>query len=204
MTSLAYEHLSNDPTINCLLMKHTLPIIESDDTPIFESLIKAIVSQQLSTKAAATIYGRFINLFENQNVRLDYLITLDHDTLRSVGLSNQKAVYAKNVAKYFLSDQNKNIHWQGLSDEEITTRLCSIKGVGIWTVQMILIFNLCREDVLPLGDLIVKRGLMNVLDIKIGDKNGDLKIIKKSIKWSPYRSYVSRLMWADKDEVIKF
>lgn len=204
MVNKAYDFLLNDPTLNNLVKRYPLQLIVPTQTPLYESLIKAIISQQLSVKAADTIYGRFISLFGNQSLSLETLLSMDHEILRSVGLSNQKAHYTKYVADFFLREENSMIEWEQQLDTEIIEKLTSIKGVGEWTVHMILIFNLGRSDVLPLGDLIVKRGLMKLLKIKSDDKNGLSKIIKKSQKWSPHRSYVSRLMWAAKDDVISF
>lgn len=196
----AYDFLVKDPTLEGLALKYPLKAIEVQNEPIYDTLVRSVVSQQLSIKAAETIYNRFLRLFDDSSLSLEGLLNLPLEDLRSVGLSKQKASYVQNVASFFLEKDHLVLDWTAIEDDKIVELLTSIKGVGEWTVHMLLIFNLNRQDVLPLGDLIVKQGLMNLLRVRDGSKKGMARLTKKTLKWAPYRSYVSRLMWASKDD----
>ncbi len=191
-------HLKKDKKLsvlveNCHLNIHKGPL------DVFNDLIRSIVSQQLSTSAAATIYNRFLNLMgDNANISLE-IQNKSIEELRSVGLSYQKANYIQNVAKYFTENELHHIDWQMWRDEHIITELTNIKGVGKWTVEMILIFSLNREDVLPLDDLIIRNHMISLYGVTSEKKQliADLTEIAES--WRPYRSYACRYLWAAKD-----
>ena len=199
MLQQAYDFLLKDPTLSSLVLACQLPKIEPSEESMANHLIRSIVSQQLSTKAAATIYRRFTNLFNNNQVDLDILLSKDDDELRSAGLSYSKSSYVKNVASYFLNEKQQSINWSTLEDQNIISELTQIKGVGIWTVQMILIFKLNRPDVLPLDDLIVRKGLINVLNLNPDTPKIKTVLTDLTSHWRPHRSYVSRLMWKAKE-----
>ena len=199
MLQQAYDFLIKDPTLSSLVIACQLPNIEPSEESMANHLIRSIVSQQLSTKAAATIYRRFTDLFKNNQVDLDILLSKDDDELRSAGLSYSKSSYVKNVASYFLNVKQQDINWNTIEDQNIISELTQIKGVGVWTVQMILIFKLNRPDVLPLDDLIVRKGLINILNINPDTPNIKTVLTDIASQWQPYRSYVSRLMWKAKE-----
>lgn len=196
MVQHAYDFLKDDPKVGYLVEACPLLPIPQIDLPFDLYLIKSIVSQQLSTKAAATIYSRFEKLFPESTPTLNGVIEIDREKLRSAGLSYSKAEYAKNVAQYFMNNEVTNLIDK--SDQEIISDLTSIKGVGTWTVQMLLIFKLNRPDILPLEDLIVRKGIMSILDVNEYDKESKAYIIEHANRWKPHRSYISRLMWAAK------
>lgn len=198
MIQNAYDFLVQDPTLKPIVKQFPLIKNPSDDLTIHDSLLKSIISQQLSVKAAQTIYNRFTNRL---GIETDLLLleNISLQELRGLGLSKQKSHYVKNVASFFLEEQNQNLNWATLSDEDITDRLTKIKGVGVWTVHMLLIFNLNRPDVLPLGDLIVRKGLTSVLGVNETGKELIQALTLHCEKWRPFRSYVSRLMWEAKD-----
>jgi DNA-3-methyladenine glycosylase II len=122
--------------------------------------------------------------------------------LRKIGLSGQKSAYVKNVAEFFISNEINKKMWKKMSDEEIIERLISIKGVGKWTVQMVLMFHLDRQDVLPLDDLIIKNTMIKLYKVKETGKEQKIKLEKIASKWSPYRSIACRYLWASKDFVL--
>jgi len=172
--------------------------INSEGT-VYEALSRSIVSQQLSVKAARTIYGRFLALFPNEIPDPDLVLKLDTDTLRSVGLSRQKAGYVQNVARYFKEHKLESFDWEKYTDEEIIELLTPIKGVGRWTVQMILMFNLNRPDVFPIDDLVVKNSMIQLYNVKEEGKQLKVRLTEIAEKWRPYRSIACRYLWNWKD-----
>lgn len=199
MLQQAYEFLRKDPTLKNLAEACNIPEIQVSTYPMANHLIKSIISQQLSTKAAATIHGRFTTLFDNDDIDLHKLNTLDNEILRAVGLSYNKVKYVKNVASYFTKTPIPAVDWDSMDDASLITELTKIKGVGIWTVQMILIFKLNRPDVMPIDDLIVRKGLMQILNISESTKGYKSDLLERSRTWQPYRSYVARMIWKAKE-----
>ena len=191
------DHLSKDKILKKIIDTTTLEVNARDTDDVYYSLLRAICAQQLSSKAAATIFGRFMDLFDDGYPHPETLMDLDFQTLRGVGLSTQKTNYVQNVAEYFHENKLLNADWTILSDDDIIKQLSSIKGVGVWTVQMILIFSLGREDIFPIDDLAVKQGIMKLYQV---DENLKSKALKKELTriaegWKPYRSYASRYLW---------
>ena len=159
----------------------------------FEALVRAIVYQQLSGKAASTIYKRFKGLFSATKYPSpqDVLIKT-HEQLRAVGLSNQKAAYIHNIAAAFDSGAvTQNI--DSLQDEEIIEKLTTIKGVGPWTAEMFLMFTLQRPDVFPLTDLGIRKGFQ--LFCELDDLPDPDIMIKTADPWRPYRTLASWYLW---------
>lgn len=166
---------------------------------LYVSLLQSIVSQQLSTKAANTIYGRFINLFKNNIPEAQLILKLDDDQLRAVGLSYQKISYIKAVANYSLQKNLTNEYFGKLSNEEIIEELSTIKGVGKWTVEMILIFALKRLDVFPYDDLIVRNSMIKKYDLTNKGKQLKADCHQLAENWKPYRSIASLFLWEAKN-----
>ena len=186
------QQLIKDPKLKMVMERISLAPLPSRGG-VYEALIRSIVGQQLSIKAAASIYKRFLALFENEKHPPEAILAIEHETLRGCGFSNSKAKYVKNVAQFFLDHPNEN--WEALSDDEIIKKLTSIKGVGRWTVEMILMFALFREDVFPIGDLGVRNGMIELYDVKSEGKTQYAELTQIAEKWKPFRSYGSRLMW---------
>lgn len=192
------NHLKKDDKIsllveNCRLTIHKKPIM------VFNDLIRSIVSQQLSTSAAATIYRRFETMMEGPGDITEKILNKSIEELRSVGLSNQKASYIQNCARHF--DENK-LHatdWSTWSDDEIIAELTKIKGVGKWTVEMILMFSLFREDVFPYDDLVIRNNIIKLYGITAEKKELIPALNAVADQWRPYRSYACRYLWAAKD-----
>ncbi len=189
-----------DPKLANLIDAVALPELKSND--VYFNLIESIVSQQLSVKAAATIHNRFLELFTSKYPYPEFVAALDLEEMRGVGLSYQKANYIKNTAIFWDEKGLLDQDWSILSDDEIIKLLSEIKGVGKWTVQMILMFTLGRQDVLPVDDLGIQQGMYMLYDL---DKE-NIKTLKKEMEqiaeaWRPYRSIVSRYIWRYKDTV---
>jgi DNA-3-methyladenine glycosylase II len=158
------------------------------------ALIGAIVSQQLSTKAAATIFGRFVALFpDGQIPNAAAIHALRDEQLRAVGLSGQKVGYLRDLCAR-IGDQRLQLdELEGLDDEQVVERLVSVKGFGRWTAEMFLMFRLHRPDVLPVGDLGIVTAIQRLYKLR---KRPDAKrILKIGEAWRPYRSVASWYLW---------
>lgn len=175
-----------------------------DFTPsgnVYYNLLESIVSQQLSVKAADTIFKRFLSIFPENYPHPQLLVSSDVDTLRAVGLSNQKAGYLKNVADFSLQNDLEQHPWANMTDEEIIQFLTQIKGVGKWTVQMLLMFTLGRPDVLPVDDLGIQQGIARLYQLDTSNP----KLLKAQMTeiaedWRPWRTIVCRYIWRWKDQ----
>ena len=132
----------------------------------YQSLVRTIIYQQLSGKAASTIYGRFLNLYSNKHPKINELITTRHKDLRSVGLSNRKVEYIKSIAIFFKETSFTYKDFEKMSDDEIRNQLINIKGVGHWTIDIFLMFTLNRLDVFPVLDLGVQKGFEKMNKLK--------------------------------------
>ena len=191
------EHLSSDEKMKTVIESTQLTYSTRDTDDVYYSLIRAIVGQQLSTKAAQTIFGRFINLFEDGYPHPQELMDTSFEDLRSVGLSKQKSSYVQNVAMFFHQNNLLDNDWSMYSDDYIIEMLTEIKGVGKWTVQMILIFSLHREDIFPIDDLAIRQSMFDLYEIPkdLKGKPMRLKLTKIAEGWKPYRSIASRYLW---------
>ena len=158
------------------------------------ALIGAIVSQQLSTKAAATIFGRFVALFPDGRIpHAQAVHAIDDVALRGVGFSGQKVGYLRDLCARIADGRIDLDELETLDDEQVIERLTSVKGFGRWTAEMFLMFRLHRPDVLPAGDL----GIVNAIQRLYGlRKRPDAKkILKIGEAWRPYRSVACWYLW---------
>ena len=194
----AYKALKSDPVMKEVI-RFTGRLEEVGHKDLFTSLLRSIVGQQLSGKAADTIWSRFIALFPRKKPTADALLAIDIELLRGAGLSYQKAGYLKNIA-LFSKEQTldyRKLHTK--TDEELIEYLTSIKGVGKWTVEMILIFTLNRQDVFPLDDLGIQQAMAKLFNLRKTGKELKKKMLKRSAVWAPYRSLATRHLWNWKD-----
>ena len=172
---------------------------ETTTPDVYRRLLRAICGQQLSVKAAATIWGRFEAHFGGNAPSPADLLDTELATLRALGLSRQKAGYLQNIADYFTTAPTAYEHWSALSDEAIVRELTQIKGVGVWTVEMLLMFALHRPDVLPVGDLGIQQGMQQLYGIETTGKALRTRMVEIAAPWRPYRSYACRTIWRLKD-----
>jgi len=193
------KHLSKDKKLREIIsLQDPYTLIKGKD--IYLSLCKSIVSQQLSTRVAEVIYGRFLDLYKNRKPTAQQIIDTPLEKLRSVGLSNAKANYLQNVCRFFIEEKLTDAKLHKMSDEAIIEKLTQIKGVGKWTVEMILMFALGREDVFAMDDLIIQQRFALLYKLDMTDKKAfKIKMQQQSIKWSPYRTYACRYLWGWKD-----
>jgi DNA-3-methyladenine glycosylase II len=157
------------------------------------ALIGAIVSQQLSTKAAATIFGRFQALFPNGHLDPAAIAAMDDATLRGAGLSGQKIGYLRDLSSRILDGRLNLDELDTLADEQVIERLTSVKGFGRWTAEMFLMFRLHRPDILPVDDL----GIVNAIQrlYKLRKRPNAKRLMKMGEAWRPYRSVASWYLW---------
>jgi DNA-3-methyladenine glycosylase II len=163
-------------------------------------LCNSIMSQQLSTKVADVFQKRFLNLYDNKTPTAQQIAATALLTLRSIGLSNAKANYVINVCNFFIDEKLTDTRLYKMSNEELIKYLTQIKGVGQWTVEMILMFTLGREDVFAVDDLGIQQAMCKLYNIDAADKKVmKEKMLAISKKWSPYRTYACRYLWGWKD-----
>ena len=185
--------MKSDPELIPLLDAFKIQDLQPE-TDYFKSLTRSIVYQQLSGKAAKTISDRFILLYKDKSYPTPVdVINIDHEKLRSVGLSNSKAQYIKNIAHEFLDNPDTYDSLEKMDDQNIIDTLITIKGVGPWTAQMFLMFTLNRPDVFPVTDLGVQKGFQHYY--KLSEMPTPGQMLKKSEQWAPYRTVVSLYFW---------
>ena len=158
------------------------------------ALVGSIVSQQLSTKAAATIFGRFLALFPDHHIPgVTAIAALDDATLRGVGLSGQKVSYLRDLSARIDDGRLILDQLEQLDDEAVIERLVAVRGFGRWTAEMFLMFRLHRPDVLPVGDL----GIVNAVQrmYRLRKKPDPKRLLKLGEAWRPYRSVASWYLW---------
>ena len=195
------EHLAKDKKLKKIIELQQ-PCILHKKKQVWLHMCASIMSQQLSTKVADVIYNRFLHLFPKKKPTLQLVIGLPFETLRSIGLSNAKTNYVRNVCEFFLKENITDAMLYKMGNEDAIKYLTQIKGVGQWTVEMILMFTLGREDILALDDLGIQLSMIKLYKIKAENKR-ELreKMLRHSKKWSPYRTYACRYLWGWKDNV---
>ncbi len=189
----AENHLRrSDPVLAKLIAQHGACMIKPDRR-YFRSLVEAILSQQLSIKAAATIFMRFQNLLDGQ-VLPTAILQLRDEQFRSVGVSRQKMAYLRDLASKWQEDFINPRRFARMHDEEIILALTQVKGIGRWTAEMFLIFSLGRLDVLPVGDLGFRNAIKKAYGLR---KLPEAKRISAlAEKWKPYRAIATWYLWA--------
>jgi DNA-3-methyladenine glycosylase II len=163
----------------------------------YGALLRSIVGQQLSTAAARTIYGRVVDLFGGSTPSPQELLDADPDTLRAAGLSGAKVRYVRSLAEHVLSGELELERLPELGDEEVAREVTAVKGLGQWTAHMFLIFHLGRPDVLPVGDLGVRRAVERAYGLEALPSAEELERLGE--RWAPYRSVASLYLWESLD-----
>jgi DNA-3-methyladenine glycosylase II len=163
----------------------------------YGALLRSIVGQQLSTKAARSIYDRVTALFGGRTPSPEELLAYDPEELRGAGLSRAKVTYMRSLAEHVVDGSLELDRLNELSDEEILTELTAVKGLGAWTAHMFLIFHLQRPDVLPVGDLGVRNAARQLYDLDELPKPAELEALGEP--WRPYRSLASLYLWRSLD-----
>ena len=181
------EYLAGDPNLAPLVEQHGPVTVEPHPDP-FERLVTSIVNQQLSGESAAAIHGRLTDRFE---LTPDALLAADEAALRETGLSGSKVDYVRSVAEAFDSGRIDPERFDAKTDEDVIDALTEVRGVGVWTAKMYLMFVLGREDVFPVEDLGIRRGM----EALFGDGVSREWMVERAAEWAPYRTYASRYLW---------
>lgn len=196
------SHLGADPILEPLLRRIELSLEEKEPTSVYDHLLRSIVYQQLSGKSASAIHKRFIELFPNGGPLPQQLLDIEESSLLACGLSRQKAAYLRNVASFFVENQLIDFDWSTLDDEAVIQRLTQIKGVGRWTVEMILMSALQRTDVLPLDDLGIQQAFQGLYQLTETGRNLKQRMVEIAEPWRPYRTYACLYLWRWKDGAV--
>jgi DNA-3-methyladenine glycosylase II len=192
-------HLSKDKKLKKLL-ESAAPHQLKKRKNICTYLCASIMSQQLSTKVADVIYKRFIALYGGKEPLPQQILDTPFEQLRGIGLSNAKVSYVKNVAQFEIEKGMDPKKLGKMDNEEVIAYLTEIKGVGRWTVEMLLMFALGREDVFAVDDLGIQNAMIKLYKLDNSDKKQlREKMLKVSAKWSPYRTYACVHLWRWKD-----
>ncbi len=192
-------HLSKDKKLKKIIDLQQ-PYVLLKYNEVYLHLCNSIMSQQLNTKVAAVFHQRFLNLYGGKNPTALQIAATPFETLRGIGLSNAKANYVLNVSRFFIDEKITDDTLHAMGNEAVIKYLTQIKGVGQWTVEMILMFTLGREDVFAVDDLGIQQAICKLYKIDAGDKKAMKEnMLKVSKKWSPYRTYACRYLWGWKD-----
>jgi DNA-3-methyladenine glycosylase II len=163
-------------------------------------IMASIISQQLSTKVAKVIFKRFLEIYKGKEPKPQQVLDTSAETLRAIGLSNAKVSYVHNVARFCIEHRITDKKLLAMSNDEIVDLLVQIKGIGKWSVEMLLMFTLGREDVFAVDDLGIQQAMTLLYKLDPEDKKGmKEKMLKLSAKWSPYRTYACLHLWKFKD-----
>jgi len=192
----AIRHLRKEEKMSMLIERYGMPVF-NNSIDYFSALSKSIIFQQLSGKAAGTIYNRFLNLFEDKSPTSEIIAEIDTSILKTIGLSNQKSEYIVGLAEYF-SNEGKEVDFQSLSNDEVNKKLIELKGIGPWTIEMFLMFTLNREDILPVTDLGIMKGFRQLYNLN--DLPSVKYMNKQAQPWKPYRTLASWYLWKIVDD----
>ncbi len=168
-------------------------------TDYYQELVDAIISQQLSVKAAAAIERRFRDMFGGQFPAPEQILTKDPEELRAIGFSYAKAKYVRDLAQHIVDGKVHFDHLDNLSNEQIVAELVPVKGIGEWTAHMFLMFCMGRSDVLPVGDLGIRNGIRQLYGLEHAPTPDDIRDIAAQNKWAPYESIASWYVWHSLD-----
>lgn len=181
----------HDPVLKQLINRYPPPQWTDRSDYLFEDLIETIISQQLSGKAADSIFRRFKALFQTKTFPVpEEVLRIEQGSLRQIGISRAKAAYIHNIAQAFVNKEIEVKTIRNMSDEEVMTVLTKVKGIGKWSAEMILIFTLNRPDVFSLGDLGLRKAIGNLYGI-----TEEEKVLKLTQSWSPNRSLACWYLW---------
>lgn len=202
MYTAAIKHLrTNDAKLAKVIATHPAPQF-SPHTDYYYELVTSIIGQQLSVKAAASITKRFVALFDSFPTP-EQILERDIEELRSVGLSRPKASYIRDLAAHIVDGSVRFDHLDQLSNQEIIDELTKVKGIGVWTVHMFLLFCMGRQDILPVGDLGVRNGIKLLYELDHLPLAPEVETIAKKNHWHPYESIAAWYLWQSLDNAPK-
>lgn len=191
----------SDPVLGAIVAEHGMLDMEERrrgrPADAYGALLRSIVGQQLSTKAARSIYGRLAERYEGHAPTPAQILAADPEDIRSVGLSRPKVKYLRDLAEH-VEDGELNLEaLPELGDEDVIAQLTAIKGLGLWTAQMFLMFHLGRPDVLPVGDLGIRRAVERAYELEEIPDPATLERIAEP--WRPHRTLACLYLWRSLD-----
>ena len=190
--------MRRDPVMRELIRRHgPCGLADNQHTDPYKALVHSIMSQQLSTKAAATIARRFDMLFGGRFPSPQQVLAVPEEKLRSVGLSGMKVSFVRDLARRIADGSLRLDALEAMTDEEVVAALTTVKGIGRWTAEMFLMFRLHRPDVLPVGDL----GIVNAIkrQYRLRKTPTPQRMMQLGESWRPYRSIACWYLWASLD-----
>ena len=190
------KHLVKDQKLKNLINKYPIPKFSPNEN-YFDALSKSIIYQQLSGKVAKIIYTRFLSLFQNKIPTPNQYLNTTITDLKGIGLSKQKINYINNLSQFFI-EQDNQLKFKTDSEQEISKQLIAIKGIGQWTIDMFMMFTLCKTDILPVGDLGIKRAFKDLYNLKELPSESFMK--EMSLPWQPYRTIACCYLWMIVDD----
>jgi len=191
----AADYLSqHDPTLRSVIETHRLCTIRPHKN-YYQELVDSIISQQLSVHAARSIEKRFRDLFGGRFPTPEEILTTDVETLRGLGFSHAKASYVLDLAQHVLDGRVQFNHLDSLTNDEVIAELTAVKGIGVWTAHMFLMFCMGRTDILPVGDLGIRNGIRKLYSLDIVPAPQQITDIAASNHWHPYESIASWYIW---------
>ena len=194
----AIMHLNKFSEMNTIIKECEKPQFEKINDH-FNPIVKSIIYQQISGKAAKSIYNRYIDLFDGKLPSSKLILNTNFDELKNIGLSKQKAQYIINVSNYF-EEIGNNIDFKQLDDSAVYKELISIKGIGKWTIDMFLMFTLFRQDIFPTSDLGIQKGIKYIFNLK--NLPTQEFMIQKAKPWQPYRTIACWYLWRIVDDEV--
>jgi DNA-3-methyladenine glycosylase II len=197
------QHLSKDKRLKKAVQQLSVTSVKPLKH-LHVQLCYAVIGQQLSTRVATVIKNRFIDLFDVKNPTPQHICSLKDEQLRSIGLSASKTTYIKNICLFFLENKITDKKLYALDDESVIQTLTQIKGIGRWSVEMLLMFSMARPDVFSVDDYGIQKAMSALYNWDMSDKKAfKEKMLKASAKWSPYRSFACRYLWLWNDHIVK-
>lgn len=202
MSAAARKQLAaSDPTIAALMARvgkidlATRLARRKEERPndAYGALLRAIVGQQLSTKAARTIYGRILELFDGTTPSPEQLLEAEESDLRAAGLSGRKVEYVRDLASHVIEGELELDRLDQLGDEEVIEEIVAVRGLGVWTAEMFLMFHLERPDVLSGGDLGIRKAVQ--IEYGLEEMPTPTKVLEIGEPWRPHRSLASLYLW---------
>jgi DNA-3-methyladenine glycosylase II len=199
MTNDPIKYLKRDKNLAVALADFTFEKRKREEN-IALYLCLSIISQQLSTRVARVICDRFLELFTGEEPSCERMLQAEKSTLRSIGLSESKCNYIHNVCHFFLEHQLSDERLHAMTNDEVIQSLIQIKGVGNWTIQMLLMFAMAREDVFAPDDLGIQKAMCRMYNLeKLPPKEMKQRMMAISEHWKPYRTYACLALWSWKD-----
>lgn len=195
----AAEHLSQHDAVLAPVIAAYGMCTLTPHTDYYRELVESIIGQQLSVKAAASINRKFVALFDGLFPSPEAIIDKSIEELRTAGLSGAKANYVQDLALHVLDGKLEFAKFDSMSNEEISRELVAVKGIGDWTAHMFLMFCMGRLDVLPVGDLGIRNGIMKLYSLSALPSPAEIESIADKNNWEPFQSVASWYVWQSLD-----